>query len=132
MKTIRHRRLEETMKSGSRDKSEAASMDKRSKYLEKLSAQIVEWDVQIGRLRDKAEKATDGEKFEYWLAGAILQHKRDRAEEILRSMATTRNTHWEKLKSEAEEIRINLMNFLSAVPMEEYQGPFISKTVSNQ
>jgi predicted RNase H-like nuclease (RuvC/YqgF family) len=106
------------LNSSNRYKAEGASMDKRSEYVEKLSSQIVEWDVQIDRLRDRAENASDGEEFEYWLAGAILQHKRDRAAEILRSMAATRNTDWEKLKSEAEDIRRNLRNFLSSVVME--------------
>ena len=55
-------------------------MDRRSEYVEKLSANIVEWDVKIDLLRDKAGNAADGgEGFKYWLSGAILLHKRDRA-----------------------------------------------------
>jgi len=93
-------------------------MDQRTKYVEKLSTQIIAWDVQIERLRDTAENATDGEKFDYWLSGEILQHKRSRAVEMLCSMAATGNTQWEKLKSETEEIRRDLRSFLRAVAME--------------
>ena len=35
--------------------------DKRTEYVEKLSAQMVEWDTQIERLREKAESATSEE-----------------------------------------------------------------------
>jgi hypothetical protein len=33
-------------------------MDKRKEYVEKLSAQMVEWDTQIDLLKDKAKSAT--------------------------------------------------------------------------
>lgn len=32
--------------------------DKRTEYVEKLSTQMVGWDVQIERLKEKAESAT--------------------------------------------------------------------------
>ena len=40
-------------------------MDKQTEYVEKLSAQMVEWDIQIDLLKDKSENATSPEKFEY-------------------------------------------------------------------
>jgi hypothetical protein len=40
-------------------------MDKRADYVEKLSAQMVDWDAQIDLLKDKAEIATPEERFEY-------------------------------------------------------------------
>ena len=40
-------------------------MDKRTEYVEKLSAQMVDWDVQIEQLKDKAESAPPETKFDY-------------------------------------------------------------------
>jgi hypothetical protein len=40
-------------------------MDKRTEYVERLSAQIVEWDAQIDHLKDKAENATPEAKFDH-------------------------------------------------------------------
>ncbi len=54
-------------------------MDKRTEFVEKLSAQMVEWDVQIDRLKEKAASATPEAKFEYSKAIAVLQLKRDQA-----------------------------------------------------
>jgi|GEM_PF-5328317 len=93
-------------------------MDKRFRYGEKLSAQTFEWDEQIDLLKDKAGNATAGEKFDYWLAGSILQHKRNRAAEMICALAMSRKTHWEKLKPEAEKSRRDRRNFLRAFAME--------------
>ena len=37
---------------------ETEAMDKQTRYVEKLSAQMVEWENQIDELKDKAERAT--------------------------------------------------------------------------
>lgn len=43
---------------------EIAMKDQQAKYIEKLSAQMNEWGVQIDRLRDKAEASTAEAKLE--------------------------------------------------------------------
>lgn len=63
--------------------------DKRTKFVEKLSAQMVEWDVQIDQLRDKAENATNEAKAEYAKTISALQLKRDQAAEKLQGIAMT-------------------------------------------
>ncbi len=95
-------------------------MDKRTEFVEKLSTEIVAWDVQIDRLRDKMENAAAGEEFECWLTGAIVQHKRDRVEEIRCSLAATGRMDWEKLEAEVEEIQKDLGQFLAAIALEQY------------
>jgi hypothetical protein len=40
-------------------------MDKRTEYVEKLSAQMVEWDAQIDRLKIKATSAAPEVRLEY-------------------------------------------------------------------
>jgi hypothetical protein len=77
-------------------------MDKQTEYVEKLSAQIVEWDAQIELLRDKAESAAPGEKSGY--AGEIqaLQLKRDEAAQKLQGIAPTSNDEWGDIKKGSE------------------------------
>jgi hypothetical protein len=79
-------------------------MDKRTEYVEKLSAQMVEWDVQIERLKDKAESATPEEKFEYSNTIAALQLKRDEAAVKLQGLSAASEDEWETLKAGAEQI----------------------------
>jgi hypothetical protein len=79
-------------------------MDKRTEYVEKLSAQMVEWDVQLDQLKEKAEIATPEEKFEYANAIAALQLKRDEAAVKLQGIAAASDDEWEELKTGAEQI----------------------------
>ena len=61
-------------------------MDKRTEYVEKLSAQIVAWDVQIDLFKDKAESAAPAAKFEY------------------AKLIAASDDDWEELKAGAEQI----------------------------
>ena len=79
-------------------------MDKRTEYVEKLSAQMVEWDVQIGVLKEKAENATAEEKFFYAKAITDLQLMLDQASEKLQGIAAASDDEWEELKTGAEQI----------------------------
>jgi len=79
-------------------------MDKRTEYVEKLSAQMVEWDAQIDLLKDKAESATPEAKYEYSHAIAALQLKRDEAAEKLQGLSAAGDDDWEDLKTATERI----------------------------
>lgn len=79
-------------------------MDQRTKYVEKLSAQMVEWDVQIDRLKEKAESVTDEERSEYSKTISTLQLKRDQAAEKLQGIAMATDDEWEDIKDGAEQI----------------------------
>jgi len=79
-------------------------MDKRTEYVEKLSAQMVEWDMQIDLLKDKAERATPEVKFEYSKEIATLQLKRDEAAIKLQGLSAASDNEWEDLKTGAEQI----------------------------
>ena len=78
-------------------------MDKRAEYIEKLSSQMVEWDAQIDRLRDKAESATPEARFEYSSAIAALQLKRDEAAAKLQGISAAGADEWEELKTGTEQ-----------------------------
>ncbi|MBN2428829.1 MAG: hypothetical protein JXK94_10885 [Deltaproteobacteria bacterium] len=78
--------------------------DKRTEFVEKLSAQMVEWDNQIERLKEKAESATSEAKFEYSKTIAALRGKRDQAAEKLQGIAMASDDDWEDMKDGAEQI----------------------------
>lgn len=79
-------------------------MDKRTEYVEKLSAQMVEWDNQIDRLKDKAKSASADAGTDY--AGAIeaLQLKRDEAARKLEGISAAHDDEWEELKSGTDQV----------------------------
>lgn len=78
-------------------------MNKRTEYVEKLSAQMVEWDIQIERLKEKIEFATPEMKYEYASTLAALQLKRDEAAQQLQGISTASDDEWEELKTGAEQ-----------------------------
>lgn len=79
-------------------------MDKQTEYVEKLSAQIVEWDVQIDQLKDKTESAAPGSKSDYSNAIAALQLKRDEAALRLQGISTVSDDEWEDIKTGTENV----------------------------
>jgi hypothetical protein len=79
-------------------------MDRRTEYTEKLSAQIVEWDVQIDLLKEQAERVTPEAGFEYAKLIAALQLKRDQAAIELQGISMASDDEWEDLKAGAEQI----------------------------
>ena len=79
-------------------------MDKRTEYVEKLSAQMVEWDAQIDLLKDKAESATPEAKSDYTNAIAALQLKRDEAAAKLQGISAASDDEWEELKAGTEQV----------------------------
>jgi uncharacterized protein (DUF1499 family) len=85
-------------------RTEVAIMDKRTEYVEKLSAQMVEWDAQIDQLKIKATSATSEARHEYSNEIAALQIKRDEAALKLQGISTAGDDEWEDLKTGTEQI----------------------------
>lgn len=83
---------------------EVAIVDKRTEYVEKLSAQMVEWDAQIDRLKDKAESGLPEIKYDYLIAINALQLKRDEAAEKLKNISAASDDEWEDLKAGTEQV----------------------------
>ena len=79
-------------------------MDKRTEYIEKLSAQMVEWDNQIDRLKDRAEGATLESKGDYSQAIEALQLKRDEAALKLQGISAASDDEWEDMKAGTEQV----------------------------
>ena len=79
-------------------------MDKRTEYVEKLSAQMVEWDNQIDLLKDRAESAAPEAKSDYSSAITALQLKRDEAAAKLQGISAASDDEWEDLKAGTESV----------------------------
>lgn len=77
-------------------------MDKKTEYVESLSAQMVKWDVQIDLLKDKAKSGMSGANLEYTNAVEALQIKRDEAAVKLQGISTASDHEWEELKAGTE------------------------------
>ena len=87
-------------------------MDKRTEYVEKLSAQMVEWDAQIDQLKIKATSARSEAKLGYPSAIAALQLKRDEATLKLQGISAASDDEWEDLKTGTEHIWGDLRTML--------------------
>lgn len=94
-------------------------MDKRTEYVEKLSAEMVEWDSQIYLLKDKAESAVSGSRSEYSNAIAALQLKRDEAALKLQGISSAGDDEWDEIKTGTEnvwgEVRTILRDTISKI-----------------
>jgi recombinational DNA repair ATPase RecF len=79
-------------------------MNGRTEYIEKLSAQMVEWDNEIERLKDRAESSTPESKIDNCKTIAALQLKRNEAAEKLQGISTAGDHEWEELKSGTDHV----------------------------
>lgn len=78
-------------------------MNKRTEYLERLSAQIVEWDVQIDLLKDKAKSFSSEAEPGLFNAITALQLKRDDAAVKLQGISFASDDEWENIKAGTED-----------------------------
>ena len=78
-------------------------MDKQTEQVETISAQIVELDAQIDRLRDKAASGTFQAESDYSGAISALQLKRDKAAATLQGIAPTSDSEWKDITKGSED-----------------------------
>ena len=93
-------------------------MDKRTKYVEELSAQMVEWDVQIDLLRDRAASASSELQFEYSSAIAALNIKRDEAAIKLQGISVASDDEWGDIKAGTDQVWEEVGTMLHAAIMK--------------
>ena len=79
-------------------------MDQKTEYVEKLSAQLVEWDAQIDLLKYKADSAPGEEKLVFEREIAALLQKRKEVELKLQGISASSDDTWEDVKAETENI----------------------------
>ncbi len=90
-------------------------MDKRTEYVESLSAQMVEWEAQIDLLKSRSNSATPEKKFEYATAIAALQLKLDEAAVKLQGISTASGDEWEELITGSEHVLSEIRTMLRDV-----------------
>lgn len=79
-------------------------MDKKMEFVEKLSAQMVEWDAQIDLLKFKADSAEKELKPEYCREIDALLLKRKEAALKLQGVSAADGDAWEDLKAGTESV----------------------------
>jgi uncharacterized protein involved in exopolysaccharide biosynthesis len=79
-------------------------MDKKTEYVEKLSAQMVEWDAQIDRLKFQADSAAAELRSEYRKEIDALLQKRKEADLKLQGISTASDEMWEELKDGTDSV----------------------------
>jgi len=79
-------------------------MDRQTEFVERLSAQIVQWEAEIDRLRYKAENAPDAEKRVYLGKVEGLQQKCKEAQVTLQGIGTEHVDALDDLKKGTEEV----------------------------
>ncbi len=77
--------------------------DKRKAHLEKLDAQLKEWNTQLSLLKAKADKTRAEAKSEYYKIIEELRNKVDDARPKLQELKAAGDEAWEDLKSGAEK-----------------------------
>lgn len=78
-------------------------IDNRTEYIDGISAQMIEWDAQIYRLKYKIESATYEKYFEYVKVIEALQLKQDAAAIKLEGISAVSDDEWENAKTDTEQ-----------------------------
>lgn len=79
-------------------------MDTKTEYVEKLSAQMMEWDVQLDLLAFNEDSAADEAKSAYHRQIEVLLHKRKEAELKLQAVSDADDDVWLELKAGTDSI----------------------------
>jgi predicted ATP-binding protein involved in virulence len=78
--------------------------NKRKAYEKKVDDQLDKWNVQIGLLKAKADKAEAQVKIDYYNTIEALQHKRDEGRTKLHELKVSGDDAWGDLKEGAEKV----------------------------
>lgn len=79
-------------------------MNERTEYVEKLSAQLVEWDNMIRLLKDRAADAAPATDLDYNGTITALKLKRDEAALQLQKISVVGDDEWDELKIGTEQV----------------------------
>lgn len=79
-------------------------IDKRTEYVDRISALMVEWDAQIYMLKFKIESATYEKYLEYAKVIEALQIKQNDAAIKLQLVSAASDAEWESVKTGTEKV----------------------------
>ena len=78
-------------------------MDRKAEYVEKLSAQLVEWDRQLDILKYKADNAAADSKAGYCQEIDSLLLQRQAVELKLKKIGTASSANWQEMKEGSDD-----------------------------
>jgi hypothetical protein len=78
-------------------------MDSKTAYVEKLSAQLVEWDRQLDILKYEADNAAAEAKTEYCREIESLLRQRQDVELKLQKVAAASDATWQEMKEGSDD-----------------------------
>jgi cell division protein FtsB len=87
-------------------------MDKETELVEKISAQIVQWEAEIDRLSYQAENGSEQEKKACLAQIDVLQRKRAEAQATLQGIGTENTDTVEDIKKGAHGVLDNVKSGL--------------------
>jgi len=90
-------------------------MADRKAFIDKLAAQLKEWDDEIEKLETKAQKARSGAKAKYKKQIRELRKKKASAQDKLEEVKEAGEEAWEQVKSGAEKAFNEMKNVFQAV-----------------
>ncbi len=94
-------------------------MSKKEAYIDKLTAQLKEWQAKIARLEAKADRVDADTRIMYSKEIEKLRKKRDEAESKIRELKQASEEAWEELKEGTEntwnEIKNTFDNVFSKI-----------------
>jgi len=93
-------------------------MDNRTEYIERVSAQMVEWDTQIDQLEYKVDSATYGKHVEYLKVLETLKLKRNETAIKLKWISAAIDAEWENIKSGTEQVWSEVRTILNAAAVK--------------
>jgi hypothetical protein len=77
--------------------------NQRKAYIEKLEAQLQEWNAQINLFKAKANKAKAEAKIDYYKTIDTLERKQEAARAKLKDLKIAGDEAWEDVKKGAEK-----------------------------
>lgn len=87
-------------------------MDKETELVEKISAQIVQWETEIDQLNYKAENGSEQERTACLEQIGVLQRKREEAQATLQGIGTESTDTVEDIKKGAHGVMDNVKSGL--------------------
>jgi uncharacterized coiled-coil DUF342 family protein len=83
-------------------------MSKKEAYEKKLQAQLDEWNAEIDKLREKADKAGADAQLEYYRQIDELRAKQQQSNQKLAELKAASDDAWEDMKAGVDSARDSL------------------------
>jgi len=98
-------------------------MEKKAIYVEKLQAQIKEWNAKLNLLQAKADNASTDVKIKYMKQVEKVKQQKEHIEEQLGELLEAGEDVWEDVKRKLDDAQEELQGFIHKIfPKKELQN----------